>query len=348
MLAIFPESFDVAAASDMFELDEKAAQNVLSELVRRSLVEWNELTNRYSLHDLLRVFARSVLSIASLSSGKMRHSNYYLNTLGKFNEIYKKGGETQLEGIHIFDKELENIKAGQNWAANHMDINPAAVQNAMLYPHAGAYLIQMRLGEEDQLQWHEAGLSAARILQNKYYEAASLDSLGTIYLKRDDAKTALSYLKPALDISREMNNEQGAAASLNNIGSAYAIKKDYKQAIIFHKDSLRIVRKKIHESNPNYKIIEGHALHNIGNAYWEQNQYKDSLEYYQRAYMVKNTNGDLLGANTTLVSIASNLYRLGNKPKAIEKISQAIRVLGTANHPILDVAKELLKEWTQK
>ena len=55
-LAVFPSTFDIAAAAAVWDAEMEAAQVQLDELLRHSLVEWNEITARAHLHDLARLF----------------------------------------------------------------------------------------------------------------------------------------------------------------------------------------------------------------------------------------------------------------------------------------------------
>jgi hypothetical protein len=61
LVALFPSLFDAEAAATVLELETVLAQDVLSRLVRASLVEWAPETGRYRLHDLARVFAQARL-----------------------------------------------------------------------------------------------------------------------------------------------------------------------------------------------------------------------------------------------------------------------------------------------
>ena len=56
-LSLFPSLFDTEAAAAVLALEATLAQDILSTLVRYSLVEWTSDTGRYRFHDLVRVFA---------------------------------------------------------------------------------------------------------------------------------------------------------------------------------------------------------------------------------------------------------------------------------------------------
>lgn len=93
----------------MWEIDADAAQDTLSELVKYSLLDWDEATARYRLHDLVRLFADPHLSEAKRDIGKRHHSSHYLSVVEKANRLYKQGGEALKRGLVLFDLEWPNI-----------------------------------------------------------------------------------------------------------------------------------------------------------------------------------------------------------------------------------------------
>jgi hypothetical protein len=91
VLAVFPESFDEAAATAVWEKEDKKARDTLGELLAFSLVEWNEAADRYRLHDLARVFANSRLNESEREAGRQRHAWHYQRLLAQADAIYRKG-----------------------------------------------------------------------------------------------------------------------------------------------------------------------------------------------------------------------------------------------------------------
>ncbi|HKV61632.1 MAG TPA: hypothetical protein VJO16_06950 [Candidatus Acidoferrum sp.] len=59
ILGVFPDKFDGAAAASVWEIETGAAQNILGVLLQCSMLEWDEASARYRLHDLMRDFARA-------------------------------------------------------------------------------------------------------------------------------------------------------------------------------------------------------------------------------------------------------------------------------------------------
>jgi len=70
-LAVFINSFSDDAAAAVWEVTTDQTQHTLGQLVAASMVEWNETTGRYRLHDLAWLFADNKLSRADrISSGR--------------------------------------------------------------------------------------------------------------------------------------------------------------------------------------------------------------------------------------------------------------------------------------
>lgn len=117
-LSVFPSTFD-AAAEEIVCADAGHVQ--VSDLVRRSLVLYDESTKRYRLHDLARLFANGKLSAEERTVDQKRFARHYLNVLFTSNQLFLEGGESLLRGVALFELEWANIKAGHAWVAAQAD-----------------------------------------------------------------------------------------------------------------------------------------------------------------------------------------------------------------------------------
>jgi hypothetical protein len=133
-LSVFPSAFD-ANAEETICLDE--SHRHLSTLLQYSLAQYNPTTKRYSLHDLVRLFAAARLSPLSLAkrseqseeSGRgaggegevfsthLRHAEYYAQIFFEASQLYL--GSIMMNGLALFDMERPNIEQGQKWAQEH-------------------------------------------------------------------------------------------------------------------------------------------------------------------------------------------------------------------------------------
>src|SRR6185436_1406738 len=141
LLSVFPATFD-AAAEEVVCPDTGHVQ--LSDLVRRSLVLYDESTKRYRLHDLARLFANGKLSAEESRVGQKLFATHYKDVLTAAKGLYKEGGESLLRGLALFDLEWGNIQAGHDWVAAQAKAADADVaQLAMTYHNAGSHVLSL-------------------------------------------------------------------------------------------------------------------------------------------------------------------------------------------------------------
>ncbi len=290
-LAVFPASFGRPAAAAVWDLDESAAHDLLSRLCRYSLLDFLPPSppsplplgeggggeGRYSLHDLLRDFAISRLAEGEMEAAALRHAEHYHQVLSRADDLYLQGDENILAGLALFDREAEHIKAGQAWAAAH------SPELCSAYPHAGAYVLDLRLTPKEKIAWLEAALQAARRLHNRAGEGVHLGNLGNAYAALGDARQAIEFYEQALAIDREIGDRRGEGADLGNLGLAYAALGDARQAIEFYEKQLVIVRE------IGDRRGEGNALFNMAIALHGLGEKKRAIELMKQALAIFET-----------------------------------------------------------
>jgi hypothetical protein len=143
-LAVFPATFDAEAE---VEVCGDPGHEHLSELLRMSLVEFNEATDRYSLHDLVRIFAdRKLENTEERAIAQRRHAAHYCQVAALANEVFLgKEPEANVRGLALFDREWENIREGQKWAADHAATDNLAARMCSDYPDAAVFCLSLRL-----------------------------------------------------------------------------------------------------------------------------------------------------------------------------------------------------------
>jgi tetratricopeptide (TPR) repeat protein len=238
-LGVFPDTFDTRAATAVWEIDD-AAQGTLSDLVRFSMLDWDEGTRRYRQHDLMRDFARGGLTEAERDAAALRHARHYLDVLSGADNLYKKGGESTLLGLALFDLERGNIDAGQTWAAAHAEKNREAAQLCSSYPNRGVYMLGLRQHPRDRIRWRESAVAAARTLADRKAEVAHLGNLGTAYYSLGECLRAIEYYEKALAIAREIGDQRAEENALGSLGIAYASLGEDLRAIECHDEQLAI------------------------------------------------------------------------------------------------------------
>ena len=313
-LAVFPGSFDVAAAASVWEMEYDAALDALSELKKRSMIELKE--SRYWLHDLARLCADARLSDEERDAAKQRHARHYGQTLEQVDALYRQGGEAVKRAVNLFDLERENIEAGWAWAESLVESDDEAAQLCIEYPDAGRYALNLRQHSREWIRWSESQLVAARRLNKRDYEGYALGNLGVAYKDLGEMRKAIEFFDQVLVIAREIDDRQAEGTVLNNLGLAYFVLGETRKAIEFYEQSLVIGDRR----------EEGYALNNLGLAYAALGETRKATEFYEQALVIDREIGDRRGEGYALGNLGLAYRDLGEMRKAIEFFAQQIEI----------------------
>jgi tetratricopeptide (TPR) repeat protein len=375
-LAVFPAFFDARAEETVCEDTE---HKHLSELLRRNLVRYNRETQRYSLHDLARLFADSRMSDDERYATRMRHAAHYLTVLRECDAFYLKGGDAIKSGLALFDVERRNIETGQEWACQYSSGNEAAAQLCNGYPDAGMYVLSLRQHPRESISWLEAALAAARQLKDRasegqhlgilgyayddlgeyrraieFYEQqliiarevgsrqseeAALGNLGTAYINLDETRRAVEFYEQALVVAREIGDRRGEGYALGNLGIAYRKLGETQRAVEFYEQRLAIARE------IGDRRGEGMVLNNLGVAYTGVGEPRRAVEFYEQALIVSREIGDRRGEGNALFNIGLSLDILGDRAKAIAHVEAALEIFEQIESPRAEKARAQLAEW---
>jgi tetratricopeptide (TPR) repeat protein len=314
-LAAFPAFFDARAEETICE---DPGHKHLSELLRRNLVRFNEGTQRYSLHDLARLFADSRMTDDEGHATRMRHSAHYLTVLGECDAYYLKGGEAIKSGLALFDVERRNIEAGQEWACCHESEGEAAALLCNDYPNAGAYVLSLRQHPREFISWLEAALAAARQLKDRASEGRHSGNLGYAYNDLGEHRRAIEFCEQQLIITRAIDDRRGEGSALLNLGIAYKNLGESHRAIEFYEQALVVSRE------VGNRRSEGNALGNLGNVYTELGEPRRAIEFYEQQLAITRAIGDRRGEGIALGNLGIAYKNLDEPQRAVEFYEQAL------------------------
>jgi tetratricopeptide (TPR) repeat protein len=377
-LGVFPTSFDTDAARAMWELEENETGKLLGLLLRYSLLDYDETSSRYSLHDLLADYALSQMQAEEEGEARLKHAAYYKDVLSAADDLYMEGGEKILTGLRLFDLEWDNIRTGQAWATNGEDSQELTALCAA-YPDAGIYVLTLRLYPGVQIKWLAAALSAARQSGDRRGEGRALGNLGIAYRNLGDARKAIEFYEQRLVIAREIGDRRGEGRALGNLGNAYYSLGDARKAIEFHEQALVIDReigdrrgegqdlgnlgsayadlgdaRKAIEFHEQALVIdrqigdrrgEGQDLGNLGNAYSALGDARKAVEFYEQGLAIAREIGDRSGEGIALFNMGDELYGLEEKDRAIHLVKGALGIFEAIESPHAERARNALKQW---
>jgi len=317
-LTVFPASFD-AAAEEIVCLD---PDNIhLKTLVRHSLVFYDEAANRYHLHDLIRSFVTSKVEPEAYQGAASRHAAHYVQSLSTANMLYLKGGEALKQGLGLFDREWENIQAGQVWAATRSEADQSASLLCSDYSEAGAHLLELRLHPQERVRWFEVALTAAQRLNKPAAIAGHLGNLGNAYMALSEPRRAIEFYEQALIANREIANRLGEGGTLGNLGNAYITLGEVNHAIEYYEQHLVIARE------IGDRRGEGNSLGNLGYAFMMRRDYRQALAYYQQHHIIAHEIGDRQGESRALNNLGVVYNALGDPQHTVEILEQNLTLI---------------------
>jgi tetratricopeptide (TPR) repeat protein len=319
-LSVFPGTFDQAATAAVWGVEPDRAQDTLGELLHYSVLELNEGTGRYRLHDLVRIYAGEQLAADERRTAQYRHAEHYCGVLRAAEAEYLKGGDAMGVGLALADAEWPNIQAGAAWARGHAESSLAALALVSKYPDAGAYVLDLRLHPRQYADWLEAAVAAARKLGDRAAEGRHLGNLGLAYADLGEPQRAIEYHEQALVISREIEDRRAEGQDLGNLGNAYAALGEPRRAIEFQEQHLEIARA-IGDRHG-----EGHALGNLGNAYAALAEPRRAIEFYEQDLEIARALGDRHGEGQAFGNLGIAYAALGEPRRAIEFCEQQLTI----------------------
>ena len=318
-LAVFPDTFDHPAATAVWEIEADAAKDALGELLRYSLLEWSEATDRYRLHDLARLFAGSRLAEDEHEAAGSRHAAHYKEVLTLANNLYLEGDEEMMNGLALFDLERVNVEAGQAWAAVNAGNDDEAARLCSSYGGT-ASLLDLRHNPRQRIQWLEAALASARRLGDRRAEGVHLGNLGNAYIELGEPSRAIEYHEQALAISRDTGDRQAESADLGNLGLTHADLGEPRRAIEYYEQALAISRALGDRRGAS------NALGNLGIAYRQLGEPRRATEYHEQALEISREIGDRRGEGTDLGNLGVAYRQLGEPRRAIEHYEQQLEI----------------------
>ena len=316
-LAVFPDTFAGDAAAEVWWVEVDQAKYLLGELMVTSMVEWNETTGRYRLHDLTQLFADSKLNAEERAIGQKRFATHYKGVLAVANQLYLEGGESLLRGLALFDLEWGNIQSGHAWVEAQIDTRDADVALlGITYTNAGVYVLELRQHSRERIRWSEIALAIARRLKDRESEGVVLGNLGNAYAYLGETRRAIQFFEQTLLIAREVGDRRDEGAAMGSLGRAYADLGETRRAIQFYEQTLLILRE------IGDRRGEGTVLGYLGLAYADLGETHRAIQFFEQRLTIAGETGDRRGEGSALGYLGLAYADLGETHRAIQLFEQ--------------------------
>jgi non-specific serine/threonine protein kinase len=222
-------------------VDGREVADVLGELVRKSLVIFDEGDNRYRMLESIREYANERLQEAGEGAAvRARHCDYFVRLVEEA-EPALAGGPDHPRWRGRLLQEQDNLRAALAWS-----IETPGKGNAALRACGALYLFwisyaMLREGRD----WCAAALAQQALAQTSPAVAAkALIGYGALAHMLGDQKVARASLEAALAQSRSLHDRELEGRVLNNLGVALKRQGDLMVARSMYTEAIAIARER--------------------------------------------------------------------------------------------------------
>jgi tetratricopeptide (TPR) repeat protein len=320
-LGVLAADADLKLIAAELEQSTEEAEGVLRLLLRRSLVEYDPVRERWGLHDLVRVFALEQLAEAGEEHAvRLRYAEQVIRVIQAADQHYHGGGDGNLEGLGQFDREHAHLEAVRAWLWAQP---PTPTTDALLIAeaHATQHIGQFRDPLRGvQVLHHERATAAAQRQGNQHAQGRFLGNLGNAYFFLGEIPFAITLYTQWLSIAQEVGDRSQEGQALGGLGNAYGMLGETLRAIGYL-EQWQTIAQEVGD-----RCGEGRALGNLGYTYLKLGEARTAIGYLKRDLVIAQEVGDRWGEGMALDNLGSAYYLLGNFVEALACNEAAYRL----------------------
>ena len=306
---------------------------VLDLLARAHLIQ-RDRSGRYSMHDLLRAYARELAAAHDDEDGQ--HAaltglfDYYLHSAAAAMDTLYPAERHRRPRIPPaatpappvtepaparawLDAERANLVAVTAHAAGHGWPAHATGLAATVF----RYLAAGRYCQEAIIIYTHAG-AAGRRTGDRAAEATTLDHVAGVYWQQSRYQQADDHLQQALALFRQTGDRVGEAGALSNLGVIHAAQGRYQEAGTLNAQALDIYRQAGDLSG------EMRCLSEFGNTEERQGRYQQAARHHYQSLAIARRIGDRYAECSALINFGTVWMRQGDLPQAAGYLGQAL------------------------
>ncbi|MFI8305314.1 AfsR/SARP family transcriptional regulator [Streptomyces sp. NPDC085927] len=323
----FGPDISAPAAAGLAGLPPREARGLLAELTRAHLLT-EHFPGRYTLHDLLRVYAAERVRAEETPEERdlavERLLAWYLYTAdAAYPHITPNRRRIALEPLPEGCRPLEFATHEQAlaWCETERPHLVAAVHQAAASGQPGTAwrltavlwgFFYLRSHIQDWLGTARTGLAAARDAGDREGEAQGLADMAAALRHSGRLDEAIECLHLALDLFRELGDREGRSVVIGNLGDSYLQAGRLAKAVEYSRRALALDRA------VGSVWGEGIALCNLGDAYQRLGRYADALDCLEQALVVLRAGGNRWVEGVAFDILGTVHHRLGHYDEAVE------------------------------
>ena len=333
--------FEPYAAAALSGTTLAQAGQALEKLAHAHLIQ-PATPDRYSMHDLLRAYARE-LAAAQDGDQEQRAAltrlfDYYLNAAATAKHILVAiGRQPRVPAPASPAPPLTDSVTARGWLDSERATLVAVAVHAAQdgWPGHVTRLSTTLLQYLDTNDYYYEGITihglarqAARQIGDRGAEAAALIGLGRIDLQQGRHQQAISRFQEARDLYRSVSDRLGQADAANNLGAVDLWRGRWHQAGRHFREALGLY----HEVGD--RLRQARVLGNLGVIDRWLGRYQQAAERQQKALAIFREFGDLAGQVAPLIRLGAVALQTARYAQAAEYLEQAAtlcRDLGDRN-----------------
>jgi DNA-binding SARP family transcriptional activator/tetratricopeptide (TPR) repeat protein len=292
--------FELNAAGALTGTTVRQARALAEALARASLIQ-SDRAGRYSMHDLLRAYAREQTP-AGEAGGSARAA------LNRLFDYYRASASAAMDILYPAEAHLRPR------------VPASAGTPALAGPQAARAWLDRELANLVAVTGHCAAHGWPR-------HAIDLAALLFRYLLVSDTHLpeALTIYTHALRAGTESGDVHGQAVALNGLGGVSLMKGHFRAAADHYRGALDRYRQ------CGDRVGEARVLHNLASTESNQHDYASAARHCQQAIAAYDAAGEGVGRARALTDLAECETELGSYHQAAEHLELAIPVLRQAN-----------------
>jgi tetratricopeptide (TPR) repeat protein len=324
--------FEASAVAALTGFSHPRARRVIDELARAHLVQ-RAGPDRYSLHDLLRAYARE---LAAEGDPAGQHAaltalfDHYLYTaVTAVTAVFPAEASRQLRlpAPATPVPAVTEAAAAREWLdrerANLVDV--AVYQSEHGWPRhaigmAATLHTYLNIGHHfpESVTVHTAALSAARQAGDRRAEAVSLTHLGFVHDMQGRPQESISQQEQALDLFQRLGDRDGEARARHRLGLALSGLGRNDEAARHFQATLAISRERQDRHG------QARSLQTVGTIERRQGRYEQAAGYFRQALALCREIGDPLGEAVNLTQLAMTDECQGQYELAVAQAGRAL------------------------
>jgi tetratricopeptide (TPR) repeat protein len=335
MAALHPGAgFDHYAVAALAAISPGEAERGLELLAQACLVR-QAGPDRFSLHDLLRSYARELaeaqhdeqdrraamtrlldfylLAATAAVSRLFPAERHYLDTVVSPLAVSAPAPATRAQAMAWLDAERDSLVAVAGYAAGHGWPGHAIQCSAILYRY-----LDIGRHYPDALAIHGSALQAARDCGDQAAEGDVMRRLGVVRLRQRLYQQAADCYRQSLDLHSAIGNGKGVALVLCDLGFVEFLQGHDEDATAHLHRALTLHRELGDRKG------QAHALSSLGFAESRQGRYQQAAEYLQLAYGLFRDVGDPIGQVHAMGNLGDAELRQGRLEEAIAHLTRAL------------------------